>query len=42
VTEGFNQFAKLDVWHFINRFADVLPETQGAELFAEQVIPQFK
>jgi hypothetical protein len=42
VPEAFNRFAKLGVWHFIIRFADVLPETQEAKLFVELVIAYFK
>jgi alkanesulfonate monooxygenase SsuD/methylene tetrahydromethanopterin reductase-like flavin-dependent oxidoreductase (luciferase family) len=42
VTEAFKQYTDLGVTYFIVRFADRFPETRGAELFAEQVIPNFR
>ncbi len=39
--EYLQQFVDLGVEHFILRFAD-FPSTTGIEIFAEQVIPQFR
>ncbi|MFQ5793972.1 MAG: LLM class flavin-dependent oxidoreductase [Candidatus Bipolaricaulia bacterium] len=41
VTEGLKQFTDLGAEHFIMRFVD-FPDTNMAELFAEQVIPNFR
>lgn len=41
ITEHLRRYTDLGVKNLIMRFAD-LPETGGAELFAEKVIPEFK
>lgn len=41
VAEWLRAFTDLGVEHFILRFAD-FPDTAGVELFAEEVVPQFR
>lgn len=41
IAEHLQQYVALGVQHFIFRFTD-FPNTDGIELFAEQVIPQFR
>ncbi len=40
VVESLTEYTELGIEHFILRFVD-FPETDGANLFAEEVIPSF-